>query len=82
MTWDESRVSVGGLLALDQVRGSLVMFDLFLGLRQAIKGGAQYEVEIAGSRPLFRDFWVLGLCNGYGDVGPCFYPCLGPFCNV
>ena len=25
--------------------------------------------------PLFRDFWVLGLCNGYGDVGPWVYPC-------
>jgi hypothetical protein len=27
-------------------------------------------------------FWVLGLCNGYGNVGPWVYPCLGPFCNV
>jgi hypothetical protein len=25
-------------------------------------------VEIMGSWPLFRDFWVLALCNGYGDV--------------
>jgi hypothetical protein len=44
------------------------MFDLLLGLRQAVEGGVQVEVEIAGSWPLFRDFWVLGLCNGYGDV--------------
>jgi hypothetical protein len=58
------------------------MFDLFLGLRQAVEGGAQDEAEIAGSRPLFRDFWVLGLCNGYGNVGPWVYPCLGLFCNV
>jgi hypothetical protein len=61
------------------------MFDLLLGLRQAVEGGvqvAQVEAEIAGSRPLFRDFWVLGLCNGYGDVGPWVYPCLGPFCNA
>jgi hypothetical protein len=58
------------------------MFDLFWGLRQAVKGRAQIEVEIAGSRPLFRDFWVLYLCNGYGDVSPWVYPCLGLFCNV
>jgi hypothetical protein len=32
--------------------------------------------------PLFRDFLVLGLCNGYRDVGPCVYPCLGHFCDV
>jgi hypothetical protein len=37
------------------------MFDLFLGLRQAVEGGAQDEAEIVGSRPLFRDFWVFGL---------------------
>jgi hypothetical protein len=53
------------------------MIDLFLGLRQAVEDGAQDEEEIAGSRPLFRDFWDLGSCNGYGNVGPCVYPCLG-----
>ena len=53
------------------------MFDLFLGLRQDVEGGAQVEVEITGSRPLFRYFWVWGLCNGYGDVDPWVYPCLG-----
>ena len=46
------------------------MFDLFLGLRQAVEGGVQHEAEIVGSRPPFRDFLVLGLCNGYGNVGP------------
>jgi hypothetical protein len=58
------------------------MFDLLLGLRQAIEARAQVNVEIAGSQPLFRDFWVSGLCNRYGDVGPWVYPCLGPFCNA
>jgi hypothetical protein len=29
--------------------------------------------------PLFRGFWVLGLCNRYEDVDPWVYPCLGPF---
>jgi hypothetical protein len=50
------------------------MFDLFLGLRQVVEGGVQDEVEIVGSRPLFRDFWVLGLCNRYENVGPWVYP--------
>jgi hypothetical protein len=58
------------------------MFDLLLGLRQAVEGGAQFEEDITVSQPLFRDFWVLGLCNGYGDVSPWVYPCLGHFCNV
>jgi hypothetical protein len=53
------------------------MFDLFLGLRQAVEGRAQSKVDIVGSQPLFRDFWVLGLCNGYGNVVPWVYPCLG-----
>jgi hypothetical protein len=46
------------------------MLDLFLGLRQTFEGRAQVEAEIIRFRPLFRDFWVLGLCNGYGDVIP------------
>jgi hypothetical protein len=58
------------------------MFDLLLGLRQAIEDRVQVKEEIVGSQPLFRDFWVLGLCNENGDVGPWVYPCLGPFCNV
>jgi hypothetical protein len=58
------------------------MFDLLLGLRLDFEGGAQVEAEIVGSWPLFRDFWVLGLCNEYGDVGPWVYPCLDPFLNA
>ena len=54
------------------------MFDLFLGLRHVVKGRAQDEVDITGSQPTFRDFLDLGLCNGYGDVNPWVYPCLGP----
>jgi hypothetical protein len=37
------------------------MFDLFLGLRQTVVGRAQVEVEIVGSRPLFRAFLGFGL---------------------
>jgi hypothetical protein len=36
------------------------MFDLVLGHRQVVEGGAQDKAEIAGSRPPFRDFWVWG----------------------
>jgi hypothetical protein len=54
------------------------MLDLFLGLRQVVEGEAQDKAEITRSRPPFRDFWDLGLCNGYGDVDPWVYPCLGP----
>jgi hypothetical protein len=58
------------------------MFDLLFGLRQVVKGRVQVKEKIMGSWPLFRDFWVLGLCNGYGNVSPWVYPCLGLFCNV
>jgi hypothetical protein len=54
------------------------MLDLFLGLRRAVKGRAQNKVDIVGSRPPFRYFWYLQLCNRYGDVNPGVYPCLGP----
>jgi hypothetical protein len=58
------------------------MFDLFLGLQQAIEGGVQDEAEIVGSRTLFMYFWVFELCNGYGNVSTWVYPCLGLFCNI
>jgi hypothetical protein len=54
------------------------MFDLFLGLQRAFEGGVQDEADIMGCWPPFRDFWFLLLCNGYGDIGPWAYPCLGP----
>jgi hypothetical protein len=34
------------------------MFDHFWDFDRLVEGGAQGEVEIVGSRPLFRDFWV------------------------
>jgi hypothetical protein len=37
------------------------MFDLFLGLRQAVKGGVQEEAEITKSQLLFRAFLGFGL---------------------
>ena len=57
------------------------MFDLFLGLRQAVEGGAQDEAEIIGSRPTFWSFlgfwdYVMGLgCQPMGlpMLGPILY---------
>jgi hypothetical protein len=37
------------------------MFDLILGLRQAVEGRAQVEAEIAGSWPLLGPFLGFGI---------------------
>jgi hypothetical protein len=58
------------------------MFDLFWDFDRLSKVERKSKQRSWDLDPLFRDFWVLGLCNGYGDVGPWVYPCLGPFCNV
>jgi hypothetical protein len=39
---------------------SLVMFDLFWDFDRLVKGGAQVEANITGSRPLFRALFGLG----------------------
>jgi hypothetical protein len=54
------------------------MFDLFWNFNRLSKAKRRSR----DLSPLFRGFWVSGLCNGYKDVGPWVYPCLGPFCNV
>jgi hypothetical protein len=58
------------------------MFDLFWNFDRLSKAEHKSKWRLRDLDPLFRDFWVLGLCNEYGDVGPWVYPCLGPFCNV
>jgi hypothetical protein len=55
------------------------MFDHFWDFDRLVEGGAQGEAETAGSRPLFRDFWVKGLCNGYGMSTHGFTHALAPF---
>ena len=48
------------------------MFDLFLGLRQTVEGGAQDKAEVTGSQPLFKGFlgfwsYVMGMgMSAYG----------------
>jgi hypothetical protein len=54
VTWDESQMSVGGMLALDQVLNILGYFYLFWNFDRLVKGRVQVEVEIARSWPLFR----------------------------
>jgi hypothetical protein len=56
VTRDESQVSVGGLLALDQVLRNTWSYLTIFGLRQLVKDGAQREAEIVEARPLS---WVL-----------------------
>jgi hypothetical protein len=58
------------------------MFDLFWYFDRLSKAERKSKRRSQDLGPLFRDFWVLGLCNRYGDVSPWVYPCLGPFCNV
>jgi hypothetical protein len=58
------------------------MFDLFWNFNRLSKAKHNSNWRSQDLGPLFRYFWVLGLCNGYGDVNPWVYPCLGPYCNV
>jgi hypothetical protein len=58
----------------------MVMFDLFWDFDKLVEGGAQVEVEIVGSWPLFRAFfgirvYVMGIgCRPMGL--PMFRPIL------
>jgi hypothetical protein len=58
------------------------MFDLFFDFNRLSKAERKSKQISRDLGPLFRDFWVLGLSNRYGDFNPWVYPCLGPFCNV
>jgi hypothetical protein len=42
------------------------MFDLLLGLRQAVEGGAQVEAEITGSHPFLGIFGFWAYVTGMG----------------
>ena len=60
MTRDESQVSVGGLLALDQVLGNTWSCSTIFGTLTTIEGGAPYGENIMGSWPTFWSifgFW-------------------------
>jgi hypothetical protein len=58
------------------------MFDLFWDFDRMSKAERKSKRRSRDLNPLFRYIWVLGLCNGCGDVCPWVYSCLGPFCNV
>jgi hypothetical protein len=80
VTRDESQVSVGGLLALDQVLRNTWSYLTIFGLRQPVKDGAPGEAEIMGSRPTFGallGFWVNVMGKGCWPMGlPMFRPIL------
>jgi hypothetical protein len=69
-------VSVGGLLALDQVLLISGQVCLVFGLQKLVEGGAQDKAEIVGSRPLFGTWeYVMGMgCQPMGL--PMFRPIL------
>jgi hypothetical protein len=75
-------VSVGGLLALDQVLGALCHILPFLVLRQPVEYGALDEAKIAESRPTFDSlfgFWEYVMGKGCRPVG---LPMLRPILYV
>jgi hypothetical protein len=72
MTRDESQVSVGGLLALEQVLRNTWSYLTIFRLRQPVKDGAPGEVEITESRSTFGPllgFWVNVMGKGCRPVG-------------
>jgi hypothetical protein len=82
VTRDESQVSVGGLLALDQVLkdpwSSLTILD-FDSLSKAERKTKQRSRDL----DLFLGpFWDLGICNRYSNVDPWVYTCLGLCFNI
>jgi hypothetical protein len=79
VTWDKSQVSVGGLLALDQVlRKLLFMFDHFLDFDRLVEA----EIGDRGISPILWDFWALrAYVTGMG-CRPMVLPMIRPFFNV
>jgi hypothetical protein len=80
VTRDESQVSVGGLLALDQVLRNTWSYLTIFGHRHPIKEEAPGEADIIGSQPTFRallGFWVNVIGKGCWPMGlPMFRPML------
>jgi hypothetical protein len=60
VTQDESQVSVGGLLALDQVLEDSWSSLTYFGLSHPVEGQAKDEAEIMGSQPCFGSFLGFG----------------------
>jgi hypothetical protein len=61
VTRDESQVSVGGLLALDQVLRDLVKFDLFSDFDSLSKEERKMKWRSWISTPFLGPFWVFGI---------------------
>jgi hypothetical protein len=67
-------VSVGGLLALDQVLRILGHFGPFWEFDRLSKVKNKTKWRSRDLDPFLGNFLVLDLCNGYGDVIPWGYP--------
>jgi hypothetical protein len=80
VTRDESRVSVGGLLDLNQVLRNIWSYLTIFGHRHPVKDGVPGEAEITGSQPTFGallGFWVNVMGKGCQPMGlPMFRPML------
>jgi hypothetical protein len=59
-------VSVGGLVALDQVLRDLVKFDLFWDFNSLSKEERKMKQILRDLSPFLGTFWDLGICNGNG----------------
>jgi hypothetical protein len=70
------------VLALGQVLRILDHFLPFWDFDRLLKVDRKSKWRSRDLGPFLGPFWVLGLCNGYGDVGPWVYPLLCLFFNV
>jgi len=69
-------------LALDQVLRILGHFGPFWDFEKLSKAECKSKWRSQDLGPFLGIFGFLGSCNGYGNVGPWAYPCLGLFCNI
>jgi hypothetical protein len=60
----------------------LVKFDLFWEFDRFSKKEHKRKSILQDLGPFLGIFGFLGSCNGYGNVSPWVYPCLGLFCNI
>jgi hypothetical protein len=77
VTRDESWVSVGGMLSLDQFLRILGHVGHIFGTLTGYRRRSRIQNGDRGISAPFWDFLDLGLCNGHGDLDPSIYPCLG-----
>jgi hypothetical protein len=70
------------MLALDQVLRDPWSSLAILDFDNLLKVERKTKQRLRDLGPFLGPFWDLGICNGYGNVGPWVYSCLGLFCNL